>query len=170
MNINKVTRYIQANRLALHYDDRTIVDLWSPHTPVAPFAVRRAIYAHREQLHAMMHAGDTRVCSSPQLHKHSWCKGVCMICRKLDRSILGLEREKPMPILQLKPKQRVIDGRVMTVSVQFRRCNKPQCHCHRPGSKRHGPYRYGYYYENGKLCTRYIGKGLPTEEQLPSAG
>ena len=66
MNLKEVTSYIQANRLALHYDDRTIVALWSPHTQV-PLAVRRTVYRHRQQLLEMMHAGCIETCTSPDV-------------------------------------------------------------------------------------------------------
>src|SRR2546421_580444 len=113
MEVSEATKYIQEHQVFLHYDDRLGVDLWFPHTPVAPFAVRQAVYAHREQLRAMMLAARIDVCPSPKLHQRSWRDKVCMFCLQIDRSIL--EREEPMPILQLRPKQRVIAGRIMTV-------------------------------------------------------
>jgi hypothetical protein len=89
--VEKVAVWIQQHNVFLHYDERLGVDLWTPHAPVAPLAVRRSVYVHREQLLAMMRAGDTRVCSSPKLHKHSWKKAgpgrsVCEMCLQLDSS------------------------------------------------------------------------------------
>ena len=89
MEVNEVVKFLQAHHLFLHYDDRLDVDLWTPNTPVAPLAVRQSVYAHREQLRAMMLTGDTRVCSSPKLHKRSWEKAgpgrkVCLLCLKID--------------------------------------------------------------------------------------
>jgi len=169
MDINEVTRYIQKHNLFLHFDDRLGVDLWSPHTPVAPLAVRQSIYSHREQLRTMMLAACIDVCPSPKLHRRSWRDKVCLLCLQIDRNILERE-EKPMLMKQLRRKQRVINGQVMTVQAQFRRCNKQRCRCQQPGKGKHGPYWYGYWHENGKLRSRYIGKELPSAEQLPSAG
>src|ERR1051326_3553843 len=104
MNINEATSSFQANRLALHYDDRTIVGIWSPHTPVPP-AVRRTVHRHRQQLLEIMHAGCIDTCTSPDLHRKSWHDNVCVICLRIDKSILEHE-EKSMPITQLKRKQR----------------------------------------------------------------
>jgi hypothetical protein len=90
--------------------------------------------------------------------------------RKVSVGIRKINSTNNMSIIQLKRKQRVIDGQVMTVTAQSRKCGKSHCRCQRPGQRKHGPYWYGYWRENGKLRSRYIGRELPSEEQLPSAG
>jgi hypothetical protein len=60
-----------------------------------------------------------------------------------------------------KGKQRLIKGQVMTVQLHKRTCGKATCQCRLNPDKRHGPYWTGYYYDNGKLKSFYIGKSLP---------
>jgi len=40
----------------------------------------------------------------------------------------------------------------------YTKCGKPSCRC-ALGEKLHGPYRYLYWRENGRLRSRYLGKG-----------
>lgn len=51
------------------------------------------------------------------------------------------------------------DGRTITYSKkQYRKCYQPYCHCMKPGGKLHGPYTYAYWFEDGHLKSKYIGK------------
>ena len=40
----------------------------------------------------------------------------------------------------------------------YTKCGKVGCHC-KNGEKVHGPYRYEYWREDGRLRSRYLGKG-----------
>jgi len=40
-----------------------------------------------------------------------------------------------------------------TIRVEYRKCGK-NCHCN--GGRGHGPYRYMYWWENGRLRSRYL--------------
>lgn len=53
----------------------------------------------------------------------------------------------------------------ITYQLQYRKCNKPHCiTCH--SGQRHGPYTYAYWRENGRLKSKYIGKGQIKVEDL----
>ena len=95
-NLEQVTEYLQKHHLALHYDDRRGIDLWSPQTKV-PIGLRRAVVRFQVELLALMEVCDARVCPSPKLHKRFLrrrgsagpgrhrCK-VCLVCLQLDSS------------------------------------------------------------------------------------
>ena len=42
-----------------------------------------------------------------------------------------------------------------TIRIEYRKCGK-KCKCN--GGKGHGPYRYMYWWENGRLRSKYLGK------------
>ncbi|WP_394324620.1 DUF6788 family protein [Haloquadratum walsbyi] len=43
------------------------------------------------------------------------------------------------------------------VYTKYIECGKETCHCKEEGG--HGPYRYGYYYDDsGNLTSEYLGK------------
>jgi len=44
----------------------------------------------------------------------------------------------------------------VTVRVEYRKCGK-KCKCN--GGKGHGPYRYAYWWAEGRTRSRYLGKG-----------
>lgn len=52
---------------------------------------------------------------------------------------------------------------VTRVENSYRSCGKPTCGCHTDKSKRHGPYLYLYWRENGVLKSKYGGKWEATE-------
>lgn len=67
-----------------------------------------------------------------------------------------------MTTRQLAPKQRIINGQVMTIQQRYSKCGKVGCWCRARGKQGHGPYWYGRFYgTDGKLKSRYIGKELP---------
>ena len=43
----------------------------------------------------------------------------------------------------------------VTIRVEYRKCGK-DCRCN--GGRGHGPYRYMYWWENGRLRSRYLGR------------
>lgn len=47
--------------------------------------------------------------------------------------------------------------------VQWRTCGYPKCRCHT--GQKHGPYRYAYWYENGKLVSAYAGKVVEKQQE-----
>jgi len=84
MPLDLALQCIQEKGVFLHYDAERGVDLWTPHTRV-PITLRRAVVKHRDQLAAMMRAGDVRVCPAPKLHKkYSRCAVTCSVCQRLD--------------------------------------------------------------------------------------
>ena len=53
--------------------------------------------------------------------------------------------------------------RVGSVVRQYMFCGKPSCACHRDAQKKHGPYYYLSYKEEGKSRYRYLGKATSPE-------
>ena len=53
--------------------------------------------------------------------------------------------------------------RVGSVVRQYMFCGKPSCACHRDAKKKHGPYYYLSYKEEGKSRYRYLGKATSPE-------
>src|SRR5260221_3653328 len=54
-------------------------------------------------------------------------------------------------------------------SQQYRRCGKVGCpSCTRP-ARGHGPYWYAFWWENGRVRSRYLGKQLPTSDPISPA-
>ena len=49
--------------------------------------------------------------------------------------------------------------RVGSVVKQYMFCGKPSCACHRDPRKKHGPYYYLSYKEQGQSRYKYLGKG-----------
>lgn len=49
------------------------------------------------------------------------------------------------------------DGRHVTYQCQPRKCGKPGCKICCNG-KGHGPYWYGFWRENGRLVSAYVGR------------
>jgi len=52
-------------------------------------------------------------------------------------------------------------GTKISYSRQYRRCGKadcPSCSAHGPG---HGPYWYAYWWDAGRMRSRYLGKQPP---------
>ena len=45
-----------------------------------------------------------------------------------------------------------------TIRSVYTKCGKTTCQC-ADGEKLHGPYRYQYWRESGRLRSRYLGKG-----------
>ena len=88
VEVQEVTESIRAHGVALCYDERTGVELWTPHRKM-PIALRRAVRQHSDSLRALMLAGDSSVCPSPRLHRRSWRKAgpdrkVCLLCLQID--------------------------------------------------------------------------------------
>jgi len=42
----------------------------------------------------------------------------------------------------------------VTIRVEYRKCGK-DCRCN--GGKGHGPYKYAYWWENGRTRSKYLG-------------
>lgn len=55
----------------------------------------------------------------------------------------------------------------LTYSQQFRRCGRASCLRCGQGQPGHGPYWYGYWREDGRLRSRYIGKQAPIGTAAP---
>jgi hypothetical protein len=53
--------------------------------------------------------------------------------------------------------------RVGSVVRQYMFCGKPSCVCHRDAKKKHGPYYYLSYKEEGKSRYKYLGKATSPE-------
>ena len=53
--------------------------------------------------------------------------------------------------------------RVGSVVRQYMFCGKPSCACHRDAKKKHGPYYYLSYKEEGKSRYKYLGKATSPE-------
>jgi predicted ATPase/DNA-binding SARP family transcriptional activator len=51
----------------------------------------------------------------------------------------------------------------ISYSRQFRRCGKTDCAVCRQGGRGHGPYWYAYWWEDGRMRSRYLGKQTPAE-------
>lgn len=53
--------------------------------------------------------------------------------------------------------------RVGSVVRPYMFCGKPSCACHRDAKKKHGPYYYLSYKEEGKSRYKYLGKATSPE-------
>jgi len=53
--------------------------------------------------------------------------------------------------------------RVGSVVKQYMFCGKPSCACHRDPRKKHGPYYYLSYKEQGQSRYKYLGKATSPE-------
>jgi predicted ATPase/DNA-binding SARP family transcriptional activator len=53
-------------------------------------------------------------------------------------------------------------------SQQYRRCGKQDCPVCRDGGRGHGPYWYAYWWDQGRVRSRYLGKQLPAAEAAPA--
>lgn len=49
-------------------------------------------------------------------------------------------------------------GRTITWQWQVRRCGQRACPCGSDDGKRHGPYLYAYWHDDGRLVSAYVGK------------
>lgn len=49
-------------------------------------------------------------------------------------------------------------GKRRTYRQVYTRCGKPDCHC--ASGEGHGPYWYAYWWEDGKVRSKYVGKNL----------
>ena len=54
-------------------------------------------------------------------------------------------------------------------SQQYRRCGRPDCPTCTPPGRGHGPYWYAYWWEQGRVRSRYLGKELPSSEPVLQA-
>jgi predicted ATPase/DNA-binding SARP family transcriptional activator/Tfp pilus assembly protein PilF len=79
--------------------------------------------------------------------------------RRYAKGGAGPIRQEAGAVSQLYPPP---DAHVV-YSQQFRRCNKPDCHTCRGNGPGHGPYWYAYWREDGRRCSRYLGKERPVE-------
>ena len=64
-----------------------------------------------------------------------------------------------------------IDAKI-SYSQQYRRCGKADCSACRAHGPRHGPYWYAYWWDAGRMRSRYLGKQPPdgiVERALPAA-
>jgi predicted ATPase/DNA-binding SARP family transcriptional activator len=52
-------------------------------------------------------------------------------------------------------------GPALKYSQQYRRCGKADCPTCAPPGRGHGPYWYAYWWEDGRVRSRYLGKQLP---------
>ncbi len=52
----------------------------------------------------------------------------------------------------------------VTYQLQYRKCGSASCHTCQY-TRGHGPYWYGYWYENKRLVSGYVGKVRPTTEE-----
>jgi len=65
------------------------------------------------------------------------------------------EEEGP---LEVRAKGEAVEVRQrgkVTIRVEYRKCGK-KCRCN--GGKGHGPYRYAYWWADGRTRSRYLGK------------
>jgi hypothetical protein len=46
----------------------------------------------------------------------------------------------------------------VTIRIEYRKCGK-KCRCN--GGKGHGPYRYAYWWAEGRTRSQYLGKSEP---------
>jgi hypothetical protein len=53
--------------------------------------------------------------------------------------------------------------RIGSVVKQYMFCGKPSCVCHRDPQKKHGPYYYLSYKEEGQSRYKYLGKATSPE-------
>jgi hypothetical protein len=73
MEVEQALLYLQDAPAFLCYtgDQAQGLDIWSPWHKL-PIGVRRAIYAHRQELLTLMHQADARTCPSPEKHRKYW--------------------------------------------------------------------------------------------------
>jgi predicted ATPase/DNA-binding SARP family transcriptional activator len=57
-----------------------------------------------------------------------------------------------------------LGGASVKYSQQYRRCGRPNCPTCTPPGRGHGPYWYAYWWEDGRVRSRYLGKELPSAE------
>src|SRR5437867_4484165 len=88
MSISEAVAYLRAHQLPLHYDSRASVDVWTPRTKV-PITLRRSIVKHKQELLAMMHQGDVKVCPASFYHEQFWHDDTCSMCKQLDEWVGG---------------------------------------------------------------------------------
>lgn len=58
-----------------------------------------------------------------------------------------------------------VTGPAIKYSQQYRRCGKPGCPTCTPPKPGHGPYWYAYWWEDGRVRSRYLGKNAPPQVQ-----
>lgn len=72
-----------------------------------------------------------------------------------------LAQQQPLPLIE-KPNREVMEQRIIgskSYQLEKVRCGKFHCGCMK-GGKKHGPYWYAYWREEGKVKSKYIGKKL----------
>ncbi len=78
-----------------------------------------------------------------------WRQRISQLCKIRGRLEHQLMRPKSM--------------RVGSVVKQYMFCGKPSCACHRDPQKKHGPYYYLSYKEEGQSRYKYLGKATSPE-------
>ena len=81
MSLDEALQYIHEHGYPLIFANELQVDIWTSGRRV-PLALRRAIYANRETLAAMMGEGARAVCPNP-LHKRGRGRRICKTCAQL---------------------------------------------------------------------------------------